>query len=143
MTEATGMIVIHQQYNFRGQVEQLRFEWQGGDTVAFTRDLLLSDTLINSTIKGEGDLAAGSIFYFGPFKLRVIEDRAYRGAIVAVRYDHILGRLKYTLHRMLPVLDLAYRRFILMLGIWNLAGVPMGQLPSWQDIHLIKRFKRD
>jgi hypothetical protein len=110
--------------------EQLRYRWEGGDVMRISAEFL------HELAPG---LRLGERFWIGPYCLRAMRWDPSDRVMFACRDRGVVSWLLVVWCRMLPLLDLAYRRAILTLVVWNLATVEHGRVPSWRDIRWPKR----
>ena len=126
-----GFINVTSLTDPRGRIIRLDYEWEG-EPVAEISKILAYDL-----IHGAG-IEVGDTIQIGPFNLKVIEDGMIRDVFKVVRTDILFWRLIYLWHRYSKSLDIAYRRFIITLAIWNLAEYNPATVPYWRDIYFIK-----
>jgi hypothetical protein len=132
------MIEMTAHYNALGDKERLDFKWIGGDTVGIT--LMLLSTAECSVLKYDRfPFELGDRFKFGPFKLRVLEVQFWTDTVIAIRDRGFVTDLRYLWHRFGRLFDIAYRRLIVTLAIWNLADCEAGVIPTWRDVHALRR----
>ncbi len=121
--------------NAVGVREVHNVEWVGNSLYIYISDELLRD------IVGVG----GKItpLQIGPYKLIAVTgdiDMA-RGAWLYVRADRF-GALRAWLYRATRWIDLVYRRCIITLAVWGLADYSQYTVPTWRDIHALKRWEK-
>lgn len=76
----------------------------------------------------------------GPYKLRFVEYDWYGDLYHLEENFFDVVRIKwYFISR---TLDLAYRRFIITLAVWNLAEYDFGRIPSLDDVYLVRKIKK-
>lgn len=80
------------------------------------------------------DVYPGQILVLGPYRVRLLRQCPWRDGWLAVRVDHWLW-FHLAVYKVTRILELAYYRFILTLGIWQLAETHLGAYPSWRDIN--------
>ncbi len=122
-------------YDYRGGVERLEYEWPGGPKAWIQADSLGDDKSYWPIYE------PGDIKELRPFRLKIIQFDWSRNAYEVARMDNPLWRLIYLWHRLTPILDLAYRRFIITLSVWRLADYSDQAIPHYSDIHIIKRIR--
>jgi hypothetical protein len=79
------------------------------------------------------------IISIGGYRLMMIERDYCTNSFLFVKKDW-LAYPRLVLYKSTRFLDLAYRRIIITLCVWNLAKYHEGRIPSWRDIK-IPRFK--
>lgn len=123
----TAYLKVTQHINPLGKVEQLTYEWEGKSPYV---------RVPSRTVSGLG--VGPYKINIGPYRLLVIEFEPWQDTFLCVCRDR-LGQLRVALYRATRLLDLAYRRSIVTLAVWNLADYSPGYIPSWRDIKLVKR----
>jgi hypothetical protein len=126
----TAYLEVTEHVNQLGKVEQFTYKWIGKSP--YTR---IGWRLLGNIVGIGGDTINVQI---GPYKLLKVEDDYQRDAVLYVRADK-LGALRVALYKATRLIDLAYRRMIVTLAVWNLAEFSPAYIPSWRDIKLIKR----
>lgn len=77
-------------------------------------------------------------FIIPPFELLKVEYFAARREWLCVRVDKF-GALRVFIYRATRWLDWFYRRSIIVLAVYGAADFHDGYIPSWRDIHILKR----
>lgn len=111
-----------------GKLEGFSYKWIGDSPYVYI-DFYVMET--------EG-LREKNLISIGGHKLLFVEIDYMRGSYLFVRKDK-LGAMRIFLHKASRFLDLAYRRFIITLAVWNLAKYHEGKIPSWRDIRIFKK----
>ena len=123
----SAFLKVTQRVNPLGKVEQRTYQWVGDSPYVRVRRDFVSGL-------GIGPYRIN----IGPYRLLVIEFEPWQDTFLCVRADK-LGALRVALYRATRLLDLAYRRMIVTLAVWNLAEFHPAYVPSWRDIKLVKR----
>jgi hypothetical protein len=127
MNFPNASIIGHVQHNALGQAESVWFEWDGPrDGVA--------------AVERRKDRRIGGILMLGALRLRIVDDDFY-GSRHLVMLDGWRARIRPHVFRVLRLADLAYRRLIVTAAVWGLADYSSALLPSYLDLHVVKRFK--
>lgn len=115
--------------NALGQLEVLRYEWQGGLVAKLDYGMLCDLSILKP-------LRAGAKISVGSLRLKVLSYDTNTRSVEVVR-DNWLWIVLHSLHTSSRLLDLIYRRFIITLVVWNLAYYSPYTLPTYKDIKLI------
>ena len=75
----------------------------------------------------------------GPYKLLLVEQMP--DGNLYVRADRF-GKLRVFIYRMTRLFDLAYRRFLITLAVWNLAEYRQWEIPTWKDVKIFRKRKK-
>jgi hypothetical protein len=126
----TSYILSTQRRNALGRIESVTHEWRG--TSPYVR---ISRDLLDQVTHNEGDERV----QIGPYILLKVEDQFWDASVLYVRADR-LGALRVALYKATRLADLVYRRLIITLAVWRLADYHQAAVPTWKDIHLVKRF---
>jgi hypothetical protein len=137
MSDKEGFIEVTVHYDALGGVERYDYKWIGGDVAKFSEQLLL-DADPSEVRYDKFPRRPGDRFEFGPFKLRVLKEPEWT-AITAIRERGLITDLRLLWHRFGKLLDIAYRRFIVTLAVWRLAERNEGAIPTWRDVHALRR----
>lgn len=118
--------------NTLGRIEVESHRWVGKSPyVRISYDLLCQIAPANERHK----------IQLGPYRLLLVDQESYWDAPLYVRADKF-GALRVALYKYTRLLDLAYRRLIITLAVWNLADYHEGTMPAWKDIKALKRFAK-
>jgi hypothetical protein len=128
--EVTGMIICQEYYDFRGGIEHREYRWEGGELAQ-----LKLWWLTNRVYR------PGEVFTLGSLRLRVVDDMLVGPSLVVAR-DGWHARLRYAVHHSTKWIDKIYRHLIVTAAVWGLADYNDALLPSWRDVHFLKRFAR-
>lgn len=161
MIGANAQLMYTQTYDLKGNPEQVTCEWQGPKDGI----LAISGAFINEkngmkilppskklteryeAIRKISQPDIGDIVEVGPYRLKVFErdDLFFVGTYTyyLTRLDSPIANLRVTAYRLTRWLDLIYRRLIITAAVWKLADYHGGQIPSWRDLHIAKRFKSE
>lgn len=127
----TGEIVATEYRDFKGGLERVEWEWQGGDLAYFSRKWIH---------QGIAQISR-DIINVGPFRLRIITQCwEWPGWIVAK--DGLKARLIYRIYRCVRHTEIVYRRMILTAAVWHLAEYHQVIAPSWRDIYALDKMAR-
>jgi hypothetical protein len=140
MVKPNGRIETTIYYNALGNMERLDHEWIGGDVMEITmHPMCLSDSKFSALKWDKFPSEPGDQFEYGPFKLRTLEYFFYSDTILAVRDRGFITDLRYLWYRFGRLFDIAYHRIIVTLAVWNLADREAGIIPTWRNIHALRR----
>jgi hypothetical protein len=139
----TANLIGHDNYDFKGDIEQAIFEWDGPkDGIIRISGEFLSHfcgfmgsrpkDMINETLS------------FGPYKLKCYEtdEMPLHTDYLFFRTDSSMAYIKVFLYHSSRWFDLAYRRLIITAAVWRLAEYYPHQIPSWQDLYIVHWVKR-
>jgi hypothetical protein len=125
-----AQIISHRIYNpVTGNLERIEHGWDGKSHrvyVSFERVGIVPENIIK----------------IGPYKLAILDDDLMRGAYYCRRIDNAFSWLPVFWHRINRVLDIAYRRFIVTLAIWNLAEYNGAVIPHANQIYLVQKVRK-
>ena len=76
----------------------------------------------------------------GPYRFAVIEENLLANTVICVLKNRRLWRYYKIKHNLHMWLDMIYYRTIRTMQVWNLAYHEPGVIPSWRDIHLVRKF---
>ena len=119
--------------NIHGVIERREYKWKGGPKCRVALDFMndgLSDVYRDKN----------NVIVIGPYRLKIIDYDWARDQANCIRLDYPFWWVIVGWHRINRIADLAYRRFIVTLAVWNLAHFRQGAYPSWKDIKLIQWF---
>lgn len=134
--KADGFIEVRQFASPLGVVERREYHWKGGPTIYVSGAFLY----YGSEILKVGDSI--SLIKIGPYRLRLIDQNPSRDEYRYVREDYAFWWIVVGWHHFNRMLDLTYRRVIIVLSIFKLADLTQAQYPSWRDIHLVHKIRR-
>ena len=124
-----GFIIVNHEYDLRGNLVRRDYEWEG-------------DTITSIDINFiDGEPKPGNVIEIGPYLVKIMEWEIWSNNVKVIRIDKSFWWLRYFWHRYNRSFDLAYRRFIITLAVWNLAVYDPATIPDWTDIKLIKRLR--
>lgn len=140
MVEAN--LIFHTRHDFKGNLEQITCEWDGPrDGIVKLSDRFLNDSVFGCIVPGLWD-AIGVTIKIGPFKLKCFEYDPFSNIYSFIRADSVLGNIKVFAYQLTRWLDLAYRRLIITAAVWKLAEYRPECYPSWEDLHIVQRFRK-
>jgi hypothetical protein len=84
------------------------------------------------------ELEPGALIVRGPYRLRMIERDFLRRYLVCVP-DNAFGKLNALRLRVGRWLEGVGYRLILTAEVWDMASVDRGSIPSWRDVHVLRR----
>lgn len=120
-------------YNELGSLERIDWSWDGGQ-VAF-----LGDHLIWHLEDIRATQINGKVVTIGPFRLRVIAREQNAPYGIYVMRDGFRARIRQCLYPLVATVNLIYRRLIITAGVWGLADINVGLIPTWKDVYLLRR----
>jgi hypothetical protein len=126
---ADAFLISHERRNNLGGLENIDWEWDGGDIAAISFSIMQRGEL-----KRDGDL-----LFIGPFRLLIVGELDF-GSGYFVMQDGWKARIKKNTYALFSKLDFVYRRLVYTAVVWGLAEYHEGVIPSWQDIYCLKRF---
>jgi len=118
--------------NAVGVKESHNYEWVGESPYIY---------ITGCALDGLGVPDNATSFLVGPYRLLRIERDPVMDAWLCVRADRF-GALRVWLYRATRWIDLAYRRCIITLAVWGLADYSAQNIPTWCDIHALKRWAK-
>lgn len=133
-TEPTGKIIM-EHVSLPFESERYVYRWEGGDVAEVNHIYLRRAGIQYNHVK------IGDVLHIGQFRLRVVDHYPPWRGLIVVR-DDWRGGMHYLVYRALYRFDGIYRRLILTLYVWELADYHEAAVPSLNDIHLVKRFKK-
>lgn len=137
MKDDFGYLIAHREFNpVTGKPENISYTWEGGDRVEISYDLL-DELYPHSLALKTGD----SIRLFEPYRLRVIENRFPFGTVECIRERGIVTDAIILVYRATRVFRLIYHRLIITMAVWGLARFQREAIPSWSDIHLLRKLE--
>lgn len=110
--------------------ERLEFTWEGGRIAAVD--------LYHMTAYAEHTSREGNIVRIGPYRTRVLREHDFTRDCMLVLY---LDRWAWLYRLRFFVQTHAHRfniRLLHTLNIWQLAHTPMGAIPSWKDVIIVR-----
>jgi hypothetical protein len=116
-----------------GKLERTEYQWVGRSRCVYI-SFELADQI--------GWIVPEKIIKFGPYRLAILENDLMRGAYYCRHIDNIFSWLPVIWHRINRVLDIAYRRFIVTLAIWNLAEYNGAVIPHANQIYLVQKVRK-
>lgn len=128
----TGLIHIHREMGALG-IEQLRYQWTGNNRAWISGDFLDHQNLPKML---------GAMIEIGPYSVRIIDYGPSRRSFLVERGNSITTWLHWQDIRLAQLLDLAYRRTIITAAVWGLATYREYEVPTWRDIHALRRFAK-
>lgn len=132
---ADAHIIVTEIRDFRGNLERLEWDWQGGKVAGISIDFL--SVAERSKLDVE-NLREGDVFSLGPFRLLVVDYNLMREQLLVMQTGH-MARLRLHIHKATRWVDQAYRRLILMACIWGLAKYNPYTVPTWRDVYFLNR----
>ncbi len=128
----TALILTQVKFNALGQREQVTFQWVGESPYTYITGVALDDLGIKDEDKS---------FWIGPYRLVKLERYVDRDEWLCIRSDWQYA-WRVPIYRSTRWLDWAYRRLIVVLAVFELADYHQYAIPSWRDIHALKRWAR-
>jgi hypothetical protein len=136
-----GRIVAQKLKDFRGGVEQFRYEWVGAPVLEISQnflwDALPSEVEVFQSKNSGYILQPGVKIRIGPFMVKVTDSDLMM--VTAVRMGGFLWWFPYLWHRATPLVDKFYRRSIITLAVWGLARYSPQTIPYWRDVHILRQ----
>jgi hypothetical protein len=105
------------------------YRLEGGPYYGITRRVLCHISPAHTNV--------GDVVTVGPFRFRLVEYAPWIGGYYCV-LDGSAGTLRYWWHRHLRWPGEVYRRAILTLHVWGLAGWNETSIPTWRDVHALR-----
>lgn len=106
--------------------------WEGGAVTTLSRRLLLQSADCITINEEENVIKAG------PYKLEVLEWHYDIDRILAVRQAGLRTKVFVVGYKVKKLWLEVYHRLILTAWIWELANRTPGEVPTWQDLKIIK-----
>jgi hypothetical protein len=123
-------------YDGNGRRISYSYKWEGPEDgiVGVSFDLLRdADPAVT---KQRGD-----ILVIGPYRLRIIGEGYMSPAVYAMRDGwNAVARIRVIW--LWHLLDKIYRRAVMTCAVWGLAERPAGVVPTWRDVHALRRLAR-
>lgn len=126
-------LVFHQKTDYRGNVEQIRAEWNGPNDGVTTISGELISEITDKPVK-VGDIVLVYQYKLKCFEIVNFPYYEYR----FIRADSILGNIRIIVYKSTRWLDLIYRRLIITASVWKLADYDPTAYPYWGDLHIVK-----
>jgi len=134
----TGYIQIAKHAIPAGPVtlEQLAYDWRGGDIVAISHELMKELFALN-------DIYIGNVVSVGPYRIKLIDRdipmSAWMGVRVRNPFNWRVGvaRLWFT-----KTLYIIKGRLIVTLAVWNLARYDPATTKAWRDVYILDRMAK-
>lgn len=127
----TGDIVCQEHYDCIGGIERRDYEWQGGKLAYINRRFM-------NVVGMSKAPTSGDIINIGPFQLKVVDQELWGNSYIVTR-NGWKAQLRYILYHATKILDKVYRRLIVTAAVWGLADYHDALVPTWRDIHLLKK----
>jgi hypothetical protein len=133
-----AQLLVHVNYGHFGP-ERQRFKWEPLSWATENENPNIMDISGRFLSEFITDPEIGKVFWLGPYRLRFLERSILMDSWRVIRDDNWISRVSYFYHRYGQALDLAYRRSVVTLGIWGLAELHPGAIPTWRDVYLFQR----
>ncbi len=124
-------------YDDFGNIESCDYAWEGDKNGIVGISFVLFKRAKCSSKNGLK--IDGNVILVGPYRLRVI-GRDYN-ALYAVR-DGWQAAIKVRQMKIVCLLNKIYRRLIITCSVWGLADYNEAVIPTWRDVHALKRITK-
>jgi hypothetical protein len=128
-----GNIIVHVNFGPLG-VETKTFELVGGPRLLISYDLLREFPEFLRNLPSEGDE-----FQLGPYRLKIYSHDYSFTDEECIRIDYPFWWWLVFWHRASRFFRIAKARFIITLAVWRLADHNPASIPSFHDVHIIRR----